>query len=104
MSDQGPDARWDTSQPDGWAEAVKSWTWHDWKEGSAVLGWQKYGECPRCEHTMSVYQKLVKALLPVTTDSVDAFCNCEYSHDGRPSDRPGGCGVGAINPIEIPAK
>jgi hypothetical protein len=100
----GPDVRWNTDVPDGWATTVEAWPWRDWKQGDADYGWRKWGKCPRCEHTISVYQELVEAIRPVMDPTVPAYCNCIYPHDGRPAEQKSGCGVGAANPVRIRAR
>jgi hypothetical protein len=93
---------WDTNIPSGWADAVSGWNWRDWKEDDVSVGQRKWGPCPRCEHTMAVYAKAVRAILPV--DVVDARCNCRAAHRGRPNGADGGCGVGSGESVEIPVR
>ena len=82
---------------------VGGWPWEEWKEDGTFLGWYKSGGCPRCQHTMSVYQQFVHAV--VKTDTVSARCNCRSPHAQRPDTATdGGCGVGSEFGIEIPAK
>jgi hypothetical protein len=92
---------WDTDIPSGWVDAVSAWKWRDWQEDGVHVGQRKWGPCPRCGHTMSVYAKAVETILPITT--VPARCNCGASHPKRSSTADGGCGVGSGTPIEIQA-
>jgi hypothetical protein len=95
------DVDWATGLPDGWQQAVESWPWHPWVRHGADLGWYKFGECPRCGHTMSVYQERVRTTALETT--VSARCNCTHpNHAGRP-DQTTGCGVGSVSPVAIQA-
>jgi hypothetical protein len=92
---------WDTRVPDGWASGVAEWDWQDWRgDGDLHLGWRKWGPCPRCGHTMAVYRYAVRTILPVS--NVDARCNCQEAHPGRPVEADGGCGPGSDPKVEIP--
>ena len=73
------------------ADAVNSWAWEEWREGSTLLGWYKAGTCPRCKDQIAVYQRYVVALRE--TPRLKAICNCERMHDGRPDTAHGGCGA-----------
>ena len=93
------DVDWASDVPDGWQEEVSSWPWHPWVRHGADLGWYKFGDCPRCEHTMSVYQERIRTAALVT--AVSAECNCTHSdHAGKP-DGAKGCGVGSASPVAI---
>jgi len=84
------DVEWRSETPDDWTEAVDSWEWQKWTEHDTQLGWLKYGPCPRCEHTIAIYQEFGVLSL---TDTVPAACNCDKAHAGRPDDDPfRGCG------------
>jgi hypothetical protein len=96
------DEVWNTTVPAGWQAAVEGWDWHEWKKGKASLGWQKWGNCPRCQHTMSVYQMSVQVF--IAGEGVRARCNCVYPHAHRPATAEGGCGVGSAFPITVTAK
>lgn len=97
---------WETSVPEGWAVEVERWTWREWtgrddRNRTVHLGWMKVDSCPRCGHTMAVYQEAVKSIFPVST--VAARCNCVAHHTGRPLDQDGGCGPGSEVPVPITA-
>jgi hypothetical protein len=93
MSQPDPSAAWDVVVPDGWASAVIAWEWHDWREQNVKLGWRKWGDCPRCGHTMVVYQRALRSISPMM--ALNARCNCQYEHHGRPHTERGGCGPGS---------
>jgi hypothetical protein len=93
MTAPDPDLTWDDMVPTGWADTVIGWQWHDWREQNVRLGWRKWGPCPRCGHTMAVYQRAVRSTSP--TRPVHARCNCTHGHTGRPTTETGGCGPGA---------
>ena len=101
MPDLDASATWDDVLPNGWAAAVASWEWQDWREQGTKLGWRKWGPCPRCGHTMVVYQRALRAISPAR--SVNARCNCTYEHDGRPATEHGGCGPGSGVKVPIPS-
>jgi hypothetical protein len=98
MSQPDPGAKWDEVVPTGWAEGVERWEWRDWIGQGARIGWRKWGPCPRCGHTMSVYQRALRAIDPAR--SVEARCNCRYEHEGRPSSLADGCGPGS-GPVKV---
>jgi hypothetical protein len=100
MTQPDPNARWEAVVPDGWAETVIGWDWHDWREQDTKLGWRKWGPCPRCGHTMVVYQRVLRS--PVR--SLNARCNCTYEHEDRPEVERGGCGPGSgATKVAIPS-
>lgn len=86
--------QWDDAENPGWIEAVESWDWTDWKIENEFVGWVKSGPCPRCDHTIAIYQEVHVYALPLDSPTrVRAGCNCQHKHDGRPSDDPlKGCG------------
>ncbi|MEV0722310.1 hypothetical protein AB0I37_05975 [Micromonospora purpureochromogenes] len=75
----------------GWGDTVASWPWQPWLEHDVQLGWKKAGDCPYCEHPMTVHQTKQRYASPV--EWKHAQCNCGYPHEGRPTDEPvKGCG------------
>lgn len=92
--------KWDTTVPACWEETVNGWRWREWSEGGTRLGWLKWGPCPRCGHTMAVYQEALRSLdIP---GAVSASCNCEDEHPNRPEGMRG-CGPGSGVTIHIAA-
>lgn len=101
MTQSNADAEWDEYVPDGWAETVSLWEWHVWREQNTKLGWRKWGACPRCGHTMAVYQRALRSVS--ATRAVTVRCNCTHPHEGRPDSEKGGCGPGSgVRRIAIP--
>jgi hypothetical protein len=91
---------WDDSPFAGWSEAVQTWPWEEWNEGGGRQeGWVKSGPCPRCGHTIAIYQEIVVYINPPPAgyvEYVDACCNCGFKHTGRAPDAPcEGCGPSA---------
>ena len=94
---------WDTALPDDWLTQVTRWPWSTWEDGGTPLGWRKTGQCPRCGHTMVVFQRVLKGFAPPALE-VRAECNCVGTkHDGRPEGHAAGCGVGHGYAAMIPA-
>ena len=94
----GPDVKYSTEPMPGWGDTVASWPWEEWNDaGGRPEGTKKVGKCPRCTHTMIVYQRAMQYVdIPRWKE---AYCNCEQPHEGRPSDaRVKGCGQGARIP------
>lgn len=95
MATTAPRKAWDPSPYKGWKETVENWPWTEWNEGSgAQEGWKKAGDCIACGHRMAVYQEIVYSIEPDREPTpVDAGCNCQHPHAGRPDDdRFRGCG------------
>lgn len=88
------EVRHETETSASWIEAVRGWPWHRWEHNTRFLGWMKYGACPRCGHSMSVYQPVLYAAFTEGDDvtTLLAACNCEHDHPGRPKSISVGCG------------
>jgi hypothetical protein len=68
-----PEFEWERETPDSWRSVVDGWRWLDIGHGA----WQKSGECPRCEHGMTVekqgaYAVAIDRAAPVDTDLLRA--------------------------------
>ncbi len=86
---------WDPTPAAGWGDTVDSWTWGDWLTPKGTrLGWVKSGVCPRCGHTIAVYQQaVVQFAVARAVEDVMALCNCALPHPLRPpSESVVGCG------------
>jgi hypothetical protein len=91
--------KWDPRVPADWLDEVAGWKWQPWEAEGATFGWQKWGPCPRCGHTMAVYQESLDGFS--STNSVRVYCNCENAHDGRPEAYDCGCGPGSQSDLRI---
>jgi hypothetical protein len=93
---------WDEDLPPDWVNTVAGWSWRDWTEEDTKLGWLKWGPCPRCGHTIAVYQHALRTMS--ATRGVAARCNCTSDHVGRPDTFRDGCGPGSgATTVTIPS-
>lgn len=109
-----PELEWERETPESWRSVVDGWRWLDIGHDA----WQKSGECPRCEHGMTVekqgaYTVTIDRAAPADADLVRtaqeetiridspegprfyARCNCAEKHPGRPGEIATGCGQAA---------
>lgn len=69
---------YEETTPSDWDAVIDSWTWDPEPPDGKPTGWRKSGQCPRCQHDISITLGHVVAIFPI--GARPAYCNCSIAH------------------------